>query len=172
MIEKESFIGVIEQIENDNALVIVEEGEIMRSGNEVIVDLSVAQEEAFLVGDWVNVAYDVHAVRESNPLGIDTIAVQRIEAPKNSDDARTYPSFTGEIKEIIEKTAIVESSLAGKVAVNLAVNYEETFQVGDTVRVYFTGEIRESNPAQIDTLAVEKINKQKSSAQRPSFFSL
>jgi len=159
MIEKDSFIGVIEQIENDNAFITIKEGEIMRSGNEVVIDLSVAKEEAFLVGDWVDVEYDVHTVQESHPLGIDPIAVQRVETPMKVDDARSFPSFTGTIKEIMEKTAIVESSFSGAVFVNLAVNREETFEVGDTVRVYFTGEIRESNPAQIDTIAVEKIEQ-------------
>lgn len=69
-------------------------------------------------------------------------------------------SFTGTIIEITDNTAIVHATLGGgegKVFVNLSVNSDETFQVGDEVKVGFDGVIMESNPAQINTLSVELI---------------
>ncbi|GAA0603335.1 hypothetical protein GCM10009001_20370 [Virgibacillus siamensis] len=41
--------------------------------------------------------------------------------------------------------------------VDLSVNNDKTFQVGDKIKVGFDGKILESNPAQINTLSVELI---------------
>lgn len=70
-------------------------------------------------------------------------------------------SFTGTIKEIKGNTAIVSAKLGGgegDVFVNLSVNSDETFQVGDRIKVGYDGTIKESNPAQINTLSVELID--------------
>lgn len=70
-------------------------------------------------------------------------------------------SFSGTIKEINSNTAIVNAKLGGEegdVLVNLSVNSEETFQVGDRIKVGYDGTIMESSPAKINTLFVESID--------------
>lgn len=69
--------------------------------------------------------------------------------------------FTGTIKEINGNTALVYAELGGgkgNVFVNLSVNSDETFQVGDEVKVGYDGTIMDSNPAQINTLSVELVD--------------
>jgi hypothetical protein len=73
-----TFIGTIEEINGNSALVDVEEGDILNSGRSVYVDLSVNSEATFEVGDKIKVGYD-GMVRESSPLGIDTLSVQLVE---------------------------------------------------------------------------------------------
>lgn len=68
-------------------------------------------------------------------------------------------SFTGTIKEINDNRALVsakvyEGNPESDVFIDLSVNNAETFQVGDKVKVEFEGIIKESNPAQINTLSV------------------
>lgn len=61
-------------------------------------------------------------------------------------------SFTGTIKEINRNKALVYAKLGGgegKVFVDLSMNDDEVFQIGDGVKVGYDGTIRESNPAQI-----------------------
>lgn len=70
--------------------------------------------------------------------------------------------FTGTIKEINGNTALVYAELGGgkgNVFVSLSVNSDETFQVGDEIKVGYDGTIMESNPAQINTLSVELVDK-------------
>lgn len=72
-------------------------------------------------------------------------------------------SFTGTIKEINGTSAIVsaivfEDNPKGDVFVDLSVNSDETFRVGDKVKVGFDGTIKESYPAQINTLSVELVD--------------
>lgn len=79
----------------------------------------------------------------------------------NSVD-KDNPTFIGTIKEINGDTAIVSAVLVegnpeGDVFVDLSVIKDETFQVGDKIKVEFDGVIRESTPAQINTLSVEII---------------
>lgn len=88
-----------------------------------------------------------HSVNEKN------------EDPTKIETVSFY--FTGTIKEINGETAVVYASLGGgkeSVFVNLSVNSDETFQVGDEVKVGYDGTIRESNPAQIHTLSVELVD--------------
>lgn len=73
-----TFIGTIEEINGDNALVSIEEGEILNSGNKVDVNLSVASDTTFEIGDKVRVGYDGH-IREIFPLGINTTFVELID---------------------------------------------------------------------------------------------
>ena len=76
-----------------------------------------------------------------------------------TDEIKTVNSdFIGTIKEINGHRAIVYAKLGGgegDVFVDLSVNDDETFQVGDEVKVEFDGRIFESNPAKINTLSVE-----------------
>lgn len=82
---------------------------------------------------------------------------------QSSDDLYEYdeenpPSFTGEIVEIYgddHRGATVESESAGWISVNLS--NDEEWEVGDLVRVEFTGVFWESHPALIDQLSIEKI---------------
>jgi len=78
------------------------------------------------------------------------------EVPTEIETASFY--FTGTIKEIYDGTALVDGS-RGKVLVTLSVNNNETFHVGDKVRVGYNGTIMESNPAQIKTLSVELVDE-------------
>ena len=73
-------------------------------------------------------------------------------------------TFIGIIEEIygqkeglinVEEGGILQSS--SKVWVDLSVNPSETYQVGDKVKVGYDGEIKESYPAQIKTLSVERV---------------
>ncbi|ADC51454.1 hypothetical protein BpOF4_17055 [Alkalihalophilus pseudofirmus OF4] len=59
-----AFTGMIESIHNDRAIFVIEEGEILSSGDKVSVNLSVNEEDTFAVGDRVVVEYE-GAVMES-----------------------------------------------------------------------------------------------------------
>src|SRR5690625_3060107 len=71
------FIGTIESIENDNAIVKIEEGKILKSGDKASVDLSVAKDTTFQIGDKIKVRYG--KVRERYPLYIETKSVKLID---------------------------------------------------------------------------------------------
>ena len=73
-----TFIGTIEEITDASALVSIEEGNILNSGTKVMVDLSVAEGLTFNEGDRIKVTYD-GIVRESHPLGINTVKVELLE---------------------------------------------------------------------------------------------
>ncbi|WP_152658160.1 hypothetical protein [Oceanobacillus sp. CFH 90083] len=73
-----TFIGAIKTIENEMAIIEIEEGDILSSGNRVSVDLSVASETEFSIGDKVRVGYDGD-VRETGPLGINTAFAELVE---------------------------------------------------------------------------------------------
>lgn len=75
---EEQFIGTISEIDDKTAIISIEEGAILASGNLVAVDLSVNSHEQFLVGDKVEVTYD-GIIRESHPLGINTLSVIKIQ---------------------------------------------------------------------------------------------
>ncbi|MED1603294.1 DUF3221 domain-containing protein [Alkalihalophilus marmarensis] len=78
LIEEAAFTGTIESIHNDSAIIAIEEGEILSSGDKVSVNLAVNEEETFQVGDRVVVSYD-GAVMESYPLQIHTISIKQID---------------------------------------------------------------------------------------------
>lgn len=73
--------------------------------------------------------------------------------------------FTGTIEEISSETSaliVVDSGKilqsSDKVTIDLTKAPEDaTFEVGDKVKVSYDGEVRESYPAQINTISVEKI---------------
>lgn len=73
-----TFIGTIEEITDASALVSIEEGNILNSGTKVMVDLSVAEGLTFNEGDRIKVTYD-GIVRETHPLGINTVKVELLE---------------------------------------------------------------------------------------------
>ncbi|QWC21134.1 DUF3221 domain-containing protein [Bacillus haikouensis] len=67
-------------------------------------------------------------------------------------------SFEGRIVELLENRAIVaveKGDFTGRVLVDLSMNESETFQVGDKIKVEYEGQVRESDPAQINTLSVK-----------------
>ncbi|MGE7664835.1 hypothetical protein ACQKMN_03870 [Ureibacillus composti] len=71
-------------------------------------------------------------------------------------------TFVGTIQQINGESAIIgaaeeDGKMLGQISINLAVNPNETFQIGDRVRVGYDGMIMESAPAQIKTLTVEKV---------------
>ena len=74
-----TFTGTIEEISaKKTALIVVEEGAILKSANKLYVDLSVNPTETFQVGDRVKVGYD-GMVMESYPARIKTLSVERVE---------------------------------------------------------------------------------------------
>lgn len=73
-----TFIGTIDEINGNNAVVNIEEGEILKSGHKANVDLSVAGDIKFHLGDRIKVGYD-DGVRESHPLGINTVFVKLLQ---------------------------------------------------------------------------------------------
>ena len=80
------------------------------------------------------------------------------DVKKVDDDDLPLAYFTGTIEEITSPSkAIVNSDKYGLIFVNLSVNEDVTFKVGDRVEVGFDGEIKESYPAQIKTKSVELI---------------
>ena len=81
------------------------------------------------------------------------------EDVKKADDSEVKASFRGTILEINNDTAIVSSEYSeySRIRVDLSVNSEVTFQVGDEIEVGYDGRIMESDPAQINTLSVELV---------------
>jgi hypothetical protein len=86
---------------------------------------------------------------------------------ENDDGIAEYESvntyFTGKIQKLINDgdEAIVYAKLGGsegEVIVNLTVNSDRTYQVGDKVKVGYDGTIMESTPAKINTLSVELVD--------------
>jgi hypothetical protein len=75
---KATFTGTIEKINGQSALVSIEEGEILKSGASVYVNLSVNSQEMFQVGDKVKVGYD-GTTMESSPLQIKTLTLEKVE---------------------------------------------------------------------------------------------
>lgn len=72
-----TFDGTIEEINGQSALVAIDDGPILSSGDLVTIDLSIAPEDTFEIGDQVRVGYD-GSVRESYPLQIDTLTVEKL----------------------------------------------------------------------------------------------
>lgn len=72
-----TFTGTITDITEQSALVDIEEGEILNSGAQVMVDLSTV-DETFEVGDNIRVGYE-GGVMESHPLQINTVFVEKLE---------------------------------------------------------------------------------------------
>ena len=71
-------------------------------------------------------------------------------------------TFVGTIQEITGDSAIINAAeedgkTLGQISIDLAVNPNETFQIGDKVRIGYDGMIMESAPAQVNTLTVEKV---------------
>lgn len=71
-------------------------------------------------------------------------------------------TFVGTIQEITGESAIViaveeNGKVLGTVNIDLAVNPNETFQIGDKVRVGYDGMIMETAPLGINTLTVTKV---------------
>lgn len=73
---------------------------------------------------------------------------------------KTVSNFVGTIKDINGHRAIANAKIGGgegDVFVDLSVNKDETFQVGDKIKIEYDGTILESNPAKINTLSVELV---------------
>lgn len=75
---KNTFTGTIETIADKHAIVDIEDGEILRSGQKVSVDLSVAGDTIFEIGNKIKVVYD-GPVQEIYPLRINTTFVELID---------------------------------------------------------------------------------------------
>lgn len=82
----------------------------------------------------------------------------------NSITGSTTVSFEGTIEEINGPSALVAIddgsflSLGDLVTIDSSISPENTFEIGDQVRVGYDGSVQESYPLQIDTLTVKKMN--------------
>lgn len=68
--------------------------------------------------------------------------------------------FTGTITGINGNVAIVDAKIGGGdmvVLVDLSVNKEASFKIGDVIKVQYEGGILESYPARIETKSVELV---------------
>ncbi|MGF9976821.1 hypothetical protein ABE042_10340 [Viridibacillus arvi] len=78
-------------------------------------------------------------------------------------ESKVKATFTGVIEEINEQGAVVyvtddeDNAISGIIAVNLAKNPDQTFQVGDKVKVGYDGTMRDTAPIGITTLTVELV---------------
>lgn len=135
----------------------------LREGNEYLVIL-VKQEN----GIYTSFAggYSIFAPRNISGNSNDTDYENVISADTFKIDTFTKSdenTFIGVISEINNNTAIVDVesgnilSSSDKVVIELLNNEEIKFKVGDRVKVSHSGLIRESYPAQVDTLKVEKL---------------
>lgn len=94
-------------------------------------------------------------------VGCSNSTMEKDEGITENETANNY--FTGKIKELISDgdRAIVHTKIGGsegEVIVDFTVNSNETYQVGDKVKVGYDGTIMESSPAQINTLSVELVD--------------
>lgn len=102
----EEFIGTIKEINGLTAIVLVDEGEEIRSSGDLVeVSLSVSDNFEFEVGDRVRVVHK-GPVQEKYPLGIETISVELIdrdespeEDPEEQDDNTAYMKISQYLKE-------------------------------------------------------------------------
>lgn len=77
----------------------------------------------------------------------------------------TNVTFSGEIIEIQESSAIIEvfegeaiRSSGDKVSIDISQN-DDTFAVGDIVKVTYDGSVMESYPLQVNVIKLEKVEK-------------
>ena len=82
----------------------------------------------------------------------------------NSLESGVKATFVGIIEEVHEDSATVSVTeaegiykISGLVNINLSVNPEESFQVGDKVKVGYDGTTMEISPLGIKTLTLEKV---------------
>ena len=89
-----------------------------------------------------------------------TTSIGTIEEIKD-DKSEVRATFIGtieEIKDYYAKVLVIESEgFSGLISVDLSVSPDETFQVGDKVKVGYNGNVMESQPVQIVTLTLEKV---------------
>ncbi|WP_301107245.1 hypothetical protein [Sporosarcina sp.] len=83
-------------------------------------------------------------------------------------DKKVKATLVGTIQEIIGDNALIhaeqeDGKVLGQIEINLAVNSDENFQVGDQVRVGYDGGIMETAPMKVITISVEKIECSKRS---------
>ncbi len=90
-----SFIGVIEEIDGNNAIVIPNEGEEIRaSGDKVSIVL--ADNHEFVIGNEVSVFYDGD-IMESYPLQVNTILVEKYQENNENYSENTTSDLSKEI---------------------------------------------------------------------------
>ena len=84
------------------------------------------------------------------------------EEVKNAE-SEIKATFVGTIEEIHGESATVfvleskESKISGLVVIGLRANTDETFQVGDKIRVGYDGSVMEIAPPRVHTLTIEKV---------------
>lgn len=73
-----TFTGTIAEINGDMALVEIEEGAILSSGDQVHIPFSIDDVDNFEVGDQVRIGYD-GSVMESYPLQINMTFIEKVD---------------------------------------------------------------------------------------------
>jgi len=80
-----------------------------------------------------------------------------------NSNSKVKATFIGVIEEINGRGAVVyvnkteESPVSGIIYINLTKNPDETFKVGDKVKVGYDGTIRDAAPIEVTTLTVELV---------------
>jgi len=80
-----------------------------------------------------------------------------------NSNSKIKATFIGVIEEINGRRAVVyvnkteNSPISGIIYVNLAKNPDETFRVGDKIKVGYDGTIRDSAPIEVATITVKLV---------------
>ena len=108
--------------------------------------------------DSVNLELDLVAEINQNDNGKIYEDIFIVSYPSNATIYPVAPEFRAEVLEVLDNVMWVKpiengEGLGDKLLINTQGN---DFEVGDTVRVIFTGLIRDTYPAQIDVISLEK----------------
>ena len=108
--------------------------------------------------DSVNLELDLVAEINQNDNGKIYEDIFIVSYPSNATAYPVGPEFRAEVLEVFDNVMWIKpiengEGLGDKLLINTQGN---DFEVGDTVRVIFTGFIRDTYPAQIDVISLEK----------------
>ena len=108
--------------------------------------------------DSVNLELDLVAEINQNDNGKIYEDIFIVSYPSNATIYPVAPEFRAEVLEVLDNVMWIKpiengEGLGDKLLINTQGN---DFEVGDTVRVIFTGLIRDTYPAQIEVISVEK----------------
>ncbi len=108
--------------------------------------------------DSVNLELDLVAEINQNDNGKIYEDIFIVSYPSNATAYPVGPEFRAEVLEVFDNVMWIKpiengEGLGDKLLINTQGN---DFEVGDTVRVFFTGFIRDTYPAQLDVISLEK----------------
>lgn len=131
------------------------------STGAMVVLLGEDENQEFKVGDVVKVTYNGQIMR-SEPAQVFAISIELV----SSVDTVESETFTATVTEVGDKRLTVEirdgdelGGLSGTVVVLLG--EDKTFNVGDKVKVTYSGQVMMSEPPQVYATKIEKVNSAK-----------